>query len=106
MKKLALVFAMSLFLLSSPVRSFARDITPAAETEKQAQAAWDEFVKFAKDHNLDAGYQHPAEDVWNLAFIVGDEPKWAVYGYDKLADAVKQIESDYVKYPDGHETRK
>jgi hypothetical protein len=77
------------------------------ETEAQAQAAWDEFNKFASDHNLVGGYQHPNEDSWSLALFVGEDsdvPKWAVYDYSNLTDAVKQIESDYATYPDGHET--
>jgi hypothetical protein len=79
------------------------------ETREEAQVAWDQFNAFAKEHNLRGGYQHPTEDSWSLAFFVGDDadvPKWAVYNFPTLVEAVKQIESDYQKYPDGHETRK
>jgi hypothetical protein len=75
------------------------------ETEKEAQAAWDEFNKFAKEHNLKGGYLHPTEDSWSLALFVGDDadvPKWAVYDLPTLTEAVKQIESDYKTYPNGH----
>jgi hypothetical protein len=78
-----------------------------AETDKEAQAAWDEFNKFAKEHDLKGGYLHPAEDSWSLALFVGDEkePKWAVYDLPTLTEAVKQIELDYKTYPNGHNTK-
>jgi hypothetical protein len=82
-------------------------IAYSPETEQEAQVAWDQFNAFAKEHNLIGLYQHPAEDVWNLGLAVDNEsaPKWAVYGFKTLTEAVKQIESDYTKYPDGHETK-
>lgn len=80
----------------------------AYETDKEAQAAWDEFNKFAKDHSLKGGYLHPTEDSWSLALFEdgANEPKWAVYDFTNLTDAVKQIEADYTKYPKGHDPRK
>jgi hypothetical protein len=77
------------------------------ETEQEAQVAWDEFNKFAKEHDLKGGYLHPTEDSWSLALFAGDEkePKWAVYDLPTLTEAVKQIESDYKTYPNGHNTK-
>jgi hypothetical protein len=78
------------------------------ETREEAQVAWDQFNAFAKEHNLIALYRHPAEDVWDLALTTdeGTAPKWAVYGFKTLTEAVKQIEADYTKYPNGHDPQK
>jgi hypothetical protein len=85
-------------------------LTVATETDEQAAAAFSEFNKFAADHNLTAGYRNSTPDTWDLAFFVNDadgqasgDPKWVVYGYHSVTAAVKQIEADYAKYPDGHD---
>jgi hypothetical protein len=83
----------------------------ADETPEEQNAALLELTKFAQDRNLLGGYRDGAVDgTYDIALFetdkdgnaVGDEPKWAVYGAATITEGVKQIESDYTTYPDGH----
>lgn len=86
--------------------SFTADETP----EEQA-AALSELTKFAQARGLLGAYRDGSKDgTYDVAMfvtdkdgnVVGDDPKWVVYGAATLTEGVKQIESDYTTYPDGH----
>jgi hypothetical protein len=82
------------------------------ETQEQAHAALDELDKFAAAHSLLGAYRDGSEaETFDVALFITDDdgqatgdPKWIVYGFSTLTEAVKQIEADYATYPDGHET--
>lgn len=93
------------------------DQTPAAPQPSAADvAAYDAFQQWAADHKMDGvGRYHASEDgktvtSFDLALVIVDadgnaeQYKWIVYGYPTVAEAAAQIESDYTKYPDGHQT--
>lgn len=87
------------------IKAGAMKIAAEPETDEQAQASWDRFNKFAKDNGLKGGYQHPEENIWSLAFFVAnnpDVPKWVVYGFPTLTEAVDQIIADYAAFPKGN----
>lgn len=86
--------------------SFMADETPEEQT-----AALNELTKFAADHSLIGAYRDGTkEGTYDIALFLTDadgqatgEPKWVVYGAATVTEGVKQIESDYVTYPDGHD---
>lgn len=109
---LVLAFALAVSSFAAPKVSPVAAQSDSAQEQQAAhdQEAWNEFTKFAADHGLFGAYRGGSGMPWDLAFFTedangqptGDGPKWAVYGYADLAEAVKQIESDYTQYPNGH----
>jgi hypothetical protein len=99
------------------LRAAATMITVAAarlatdETPEEQTAALNELTKFAADHSLIGAYRDGTkEGTYDIALFLIDadgqatgEPKWVVYGTTTLTEGVKQIESDYTTYPDGHD---
>jgi hypothetical protein len=96
----------------APVLTYAL-YTP--ETDKEFQAALEELNSFSADHNLTGGWRDgDKKGTYDVALFVNDAdgepiftapngPKWVVYGATTLTEGVKQIESDYAQYPDGHD---
>ena len=64
------------------------------------------------EHGLIAAYRKNDDGTYDLAYFDPEEaqktgaPKWAVYGYTDISEAVKQLLADVEKYPMGHETHK
>lgn len=92
-------------------RLMRASFTPADETPEEQAAALSDLTKFAAAHNLLGAYRDGAiEGTYDVALFEMDkdgnatsnEPKWVVYSAASLTEGVKQIESDYTTYPDGH----
>lgn len=127
MKKLFAVAVLAVALLGFAAPAAYSDV-PQAQVVRIAQdqtvpqpgaadvAAYEAFQQWAADHMLDGvGRYHASEDGktitgFDLALVVvnadgnAEQYKWIVYGYPTVAEAAAQIESDYTKYPDGHQT--
>ncbi len=82
------------------------------ETSAEFEAAMNELNSFAADHALIGAYRNGSkEGTYDVALFLtddngnaaGDGPKWVVYDATTMTDGVKQIESDYKTYPDGHD---
>lgn len=92
-------------------RLMRASFTPADETPEEQLAALNELTKFAADHSLLGAYRDGTKQgTYDIALFLTDadgqatgEPKWVVYGATTLTEGVKQIESDFVTYPDGHD---
>jgi len=85
-------------------------VTPVDETPEQV--AWEAFQAYGEEHGLIAAYRKNDDGTYDLAYFDPEEaqktgaPKWAVYGYTDIPEAVKQLLADVEKYPMGHETHK
>lgn len=117
MKKFFASAVLAFALFAAPAY-FAKDVPQqtvtvraSTETEDEAAAALKELSTFATANNVFGAYRNGATTgTYDVALfeldkdgnVVAGEPKWAVYGAATLTEGVKQIESDFATYPDGH----